>query len=125
MNFSDFLVKFHPWLSCKPIISLTFKFETLPEEKKLPKLISQEIASFFLHIQHNFLYTSPLFNPFPNDKLQISKLNEFADDNFKFDENARKLPKRVENTVGKGEIARYEQFLLFAQCFQKTCTADM
>jgi hypothetical protein len=23
--------------------------------------------------------------------------------------------------VGKGEIARYEQFLLFAQCFQKAC----
>ena len=32
--------------------------------------------------------------------------------------------KRVENTVGKGKIARYEQFLLFPQCFQKTCTAD-
>ena len=25
----------------------------------------------------------------------------------------------VENTVGKGEIACYEQFLLFPQCFQK------
>ena len=25
---------------------------------------------------------------------------------------------------GKGEIACYEQFLLFQQCFQKTCTAD-
>ena len=32
--------------------------------------------------------------------------------------------KQVENTVGKGEIARYEQFLLFPQCFQKTCYAD-
>ena len=30
----------------------------------------------------------------------------------------------VENTVGKGEIARYEQFLLFTQWFQKTCVAD-
>ena len=30
----------------------------------------------------------------------------------------------VENTVGKGEIARYEQFLLFPQCFQKTCSGD-
>ena len=36
------------------------------------------------------------------------------------DENGRKISKRVENTVGKGEIARYEQFLLFPQCFQKT-----
>ena len=43
---------------------------------------------------------------------------------FKFDENERKFSKRVENTVGKGEIARYEQFLLFPQCFQKTCTED-
>ena len=25
----------------------------------------------------------------------------------------------VENIVGKGEIARYKQFLLFPQCFQK------
>ena len=40
-------------------------------------------------------------------------MKEFADDNFKFDENGRKLSKQVENTVGKGEIARYEQFLLF------------
>ena len=50
--------------------------------------------------------------------------SEFADDNSKSDENDRKLPKRVENTVGKGEIARYEQFLLFPQCFEKTCTTD-
>ena len=27
----------------------------------------------------------------------------------------------MENTVGKGEIARYEQFLLFPQCFLKAC----
>ena len=30
----------------------------------------------------------------------------------------------VENTVGKGEVAHYEQFLLFPQCFQKICTAN-
>ena len=50
-----------------------------------------------------------------------SKLKEFADDNFKFDENGRKLSKQVENTVGKGEIACYEQLLFFLQCFQKAC----
>ena len=53
--------------------------------------------------------------------LDSSKLKEFADDNYKFDENGRKLSKRVENTVGKGDIARYEQFLLFPQCFLKAC----
>ena len=51
-----------------------------------------------------------------------SKLKEFADDNSKFDENCRKFFNRVENTVGKGEIARYEQFLPFPQCYHKTCT---
>ena len=56
-------------------------------------------------------------NPLPDS----SKLKEFADDNFKFDVNGRKLSKRVENTVGKGEIAGYKQFLLFPQCFQKAC----
>ena len=30
----------------------------------------------------------------------------------------------VENTVGKGEIACFEQFLLFPQCFQNICSAD-
>ena len=29
------------------------------------------------------------------------------------------LPYLVENIVGKEEIAGYEQFLLFPQCFQK------
>ena len=41
-------------------------------------------------------------------------MKDFADDNFKVDENGRKFFKRVENTVGKGEIA----------CYEKTCTAD-
>ena len=47
--------------------------------------------------------------------LDSSKLKEFVDDNFKFDEYSRKFSKRVENTVGKGEIARYEHFLFFPQ----------
>ena len=47
------------------------------------------------------------FNPLPDDKmLDWSKLKQFADNNFKFDENCRMFCKRVENTVGKGEIAR-------------------
>ena len=56
--------------------------------------------------------------------LDSSKLKESADDNFKFDEDGRKFFKWVENTVGKGEIARHEQFLLFPNCFNKTYTAD-
>ena len=64
---------------------------------------------------------------YPFRKCQILdslKLKEFADDNFKFNENDGKFSKWVENTVGKGEIARYEQFLLFLQCFLKTRIVD-
>ena len=64
------------------------------------------------------------YNHFSFTRRQIlhsSKLKGFADDNFSFDKNGRKVSKWVENTVGKGEIARYEQFLLFPQCFQKSC----
>ena len=53
--------------------------------------------------------------------VKLTKLEEFADDNFKFDGNGTKLSKWVENTVGKAEIACYKQFLLFPQCFQKAC----
>ena len=66
--------------------------------------------------------TYRLVNPLPENIIQLfpkrqildsSKLREFADDNFKFDGNGRKFLNRVENTMGKGEIARNEQFLLF------------
>ena len=30
----------------------------------------------------------------------------------------------VENIVGKGEIAQYQQFLLFPQCFQNQSVVD-
>ena len=65
-----------------------------------------------------------LYNPFPSTNFRSSKLKEFADDNFEFKENGGKFHRRIENTVGKGEIARYEQFLLFPQYFQQTCTTD-
>ena len=55
-----------------------------------------------------------ILTPFPKQQiLDSSKLKEFADSNFKVDENGGKLSKRVESAVRKGEIARYEQFLLF------------
>ena len=63
--------------------------------------------------------------PFPKRQILDSyEQKQFADDNFKFMKMEKSSPKWVENTVGKGEIARYEQFLLFLQCFQKTRSAD-
>ena len=66
-----------------------------------------------------------LYQPFPKQQiLDSSKLKEYADDNFKLDDNDRKFSKRVGNTVEKREIACYKQFFLFPQCFQKNSTAD-
>ena len=71
------------------------------------------VTNIFLRTFLSNYASQPLY-PLPDDEiLDSSKLKDFADDNFKFDENGRKLSKQVENTVGKGEIARYEQFLLF------------
>ena len=50
--------------------------------------------------------------------LDSSKLKDVTDDNSNFDENGREFSIWEENTVGKGEIARYDLFLLFPQCFQ-------
>ena len=49
-----------------------------------------------------FMYSNYHFSKW--QILDSSKFKEFADDNFKFDENGRKFLKQVENNVRKGEI---------------------
>ena len=46
-------------------------------------------------------------------KFRLFQTKEFAIDNFEYDENGRNFSNSLENTVEKGEIACYEQFLLF------------
>ena len=48
--------------------------------------------------------------------LDSSKLKEFTEDNFRFDENGRKFLKWVENTEGRGEITHY----VFKRLIQQT-----
>ena len=60
-------------------------------------MLTISILPFFLNVFER------LFNPFPNDKFETTKLKEFADDKFKLNENGEKLSERVENTVGKGK----------------------
>ena len=57
--------------------------------------------------------------PLPNDKiLDWSKLNAFEDEKINVNLKLKFALGRVENSVGKGENAGYQQFLLFPQCFQ-------
>ena len=51
--------------------------------------------------------------------LDSSKLKEVADNNYNFDENERKFSDKVENPVGKGEIACYGQFLFSHRFFKR------
>ena len=61
-----------------------------------------------------------LVNLFPKQQiLDSSNLKKFAEDIFKFSENCRKFSKRIENSVGKGETAHYQQFLHFLKCFKR------
>ena len=58
--------------------------------------------------------------PFPKRQtLDPSKLKEFADDNFKFDENGRRSSKRVENTVGKRRNCPLRAISPFPTVFSK------
>ena len=41
---------------------------------------------------------------------------------FQINENGKKFSRPIENTVGKGEIACYKQFLIFPQCFHSADT---
>ena len=91
------------------------QWETLRiQDQTVCAVLSDLVINYHITIQH-----------IPKRQiLNTSKLKEFAGDNLRFEENGRKYSQWLENTVGKGEIACYEQFLLFPQCFYKTCTAD-
>ena len=61
-----------------------------------------------------------LLNSLPNDKIvEVTKLKAFADDKLNIAKMMNSLFDRVENTVGKGENAGYQHFLLFLQCFPR------
>ena len=61
-----------------------------------------------------------LFNPLLNDKfLDMSKLKAFADNKLNVAEMTVFLFDKEENSVGNGENAGYQHFLLFPLCFPK------
>ena len=59
-------------------------------------------------------------NSLPNDKiLNVTKLKAFQEDKLYVARMMISLFDGVANTVGKGENAGYQHFLLFPQCFSK------
>ena len=88
----------------------------------------------FENISNQYFFNIPHFFP-PSPKQLNSTLTQTTNfrlfenerdcrGQLKFDVNGRKFLKWVESTVGKGEIARNDQFYPFPSVFV-TCTADM
>ena len=82
----------------------------------LPQLIRYRTCN--LQVTRQICY---LLNYLARPKLTLSQTTNFQN----YDENGRKFSERIENSGGKGEIARYEKFLHFLQSFQKTSSADI
>ena len=76
------------------------------------KMLATSISPFFQYFLWDFFFFFP-----KQQILDSSKLKEFAEDKFIVDENVRNFLKWIENTAGKGEIAYYEEFLLFPTVF--------
>ena len=51
--------------------------------------------------------------------IDSSKLKDFADDNFKFDKNGRKIFEWWKTLWEKKKLLVTSKFLLFPQCFQR------
>ena len=80
------------------------------------------IVKAWIWLFQNYFSREKFPYPFPNDNISdLSKLKEFSDDNFIFDENGRKLGKLWE----KEKLLVICNFSIFLQCFKKTFPADM
>ena len=79
----------------------------------------------FRLFQRSFLSCHQAINSLPNDKsLVSSKLEAYADDKIDVVKRMISLFERAEKTVGKGENAGYQHFLLFPQCFPKPSSLE-
>ena len=67
-------------------------------EGKLPFRSVSSVT--YYQLKSNKIIFSSVIQPFPKRQIfYSSKLDRFADDNFKFDETGRKFSKQVENTA--------------------------
>ena len=92
------------WEKEKLLVTSNFSFSN----SVFKRLVSQRRQKVSLRgngLKGLILYQKTIFRFF--------QIKEFADNNFRFDENDGVFSKWVANTVGKGEIARYQQSLPF------------
>ena len=78
--------------------------------RKFSKWIENTVGKREIALAEQFLLFPQCFQKaYTADTYKLGlvweRVKEFADNNFEFDENGRKFYKRVENSVGKKEIA--------------------
>ena len=98
-----------PWQEIKLLFSLLFPLYCL--------LITRQNNSRLVQIQSN---RRQLINPFPHDKiLDQTTLKAFADDKLNVTKMVISVFDRVENIVGKGEIACTSNFSFSHNVFKR------
>ena len=91
--------------------------------KKLT-ILEKKLFENNLEKMREYCYSATSFShsfiSLPHDNiLNVTKFKAFADDKFNVAKMMISPYDRVENTVGKGENAGCQHFLLFPQCFPK------
>ena len=121
LAFFNKLEKDNHWKHCEKIGNATVH----PAKQSMLLMSLGKKANKTELVQIESTYRQHIISLLPNDKYKaLPNWLKFADNYFKFDVNGVKSPKGLKNAMGKGEIARNKQFLLFTQCFPKTCAAD-
>ena len=95
-------------------------FSTLPKPYNFSFSFILLSANSFNLDQSKILSFGKELTRYQTTNFRLFQIGRFCRRQFA-EENGRKLFKVVEDIVGKGEIARYMQFLLFPQCSQKAC----
>ena len=72
----------------------------------------------FKPVIKNAIHRFSLYALQKDNFLDWTKFKAFADDKFNASKIKISVFERVENIVGKGENAGYQNFFLFSQCFQ-------
>ena len=90
------------------------------KEEKVTKIFSIFLECFQKPFAVQLFELLKIYEPFLQWQIpDPSKLEDFADANFKFDENGRKFCKRVENTVWKRIICSLWAISPFPTVFSK------
>ena len=72
-------------------------------------------------IIYNVIFFLVLLTHYQTTNFRLFQTERVCQRQFQVGQKWQKVIQMGGKHVGKGEIARYKQFLLFPQCFQKAC----